>query len=134
MFVWARFLSLIFPIEDKTWTIVGSEIVTIDLFKSCAVVRVFFCTSCIYLLQSCLVHLSSVHTLPVMPWSRTVKLNSFKASEALKFIIILQNLITTYHRKSGESKYDRTRCSDHVNAAFERGLRFIINKIIKVNV
>ena len=25
----------------------------------------------------------------------------------LKFVIILQNLIKTYHRKSGKSKYDR---------------------------
>ena len=30
----------------------------------------------------------------------------FKTSVALKFVIILQNLIKTNHRKSGKSKYD----------------------------
>ena len=39
-------------------------------------------------------------------WSR-IKLNSFKTSLALIFMIILQNLITTNHGKIGESKYDR---------------------------
>ena len=35
------------------------------------------------------------------------KLNTFKMSVALKFILILHNLTTENHRKSGESKYDR---------------------------
>ena len=39
-------------------------------------------------------------------WSR-IKLNSFKTSLALIFMIILQNLITTNHGKNDESKYDR---------------------------
>ena len=44
----------------------------------------------------------------------------------LKFVIILQNLIKAYHRKSGKSKYDRidrTRCRDHTDPVpCERGL------------
>ena len=35
------------------------------------------------------------------------KLNSFKTSVALKFMIILQNLMTTNHRKISKSKYQR---------------------------
>ena len=34
-------------------------------------------------------------------------LKSLKMSMTLKFVIILQNLIKAYHRKSGKSKYDR---------------------------
>ena len=30
-----------------------------------------------------------------------------KTSMTLKFVIILQNIIKAYHRKSGKSKYDR---------------------------
>ena len=59
-------------------------------------------------------HLRSVNALvkdPVYrvpdPQSHDIKLNTFKTSVALKFMIILQNLTTTNQRKSGESKYDR---------------------------
>ncbi len=38
-------------------------------------------------------------------WSR-YQIDSFKTSVALKSMIILQNLITTNHRKSGKSKDD----------------------------
>ena len=36
-----------------------------------------------------------------------INLKSLKTSMTLKFVIILQNLIKAYHRKSGKSKYDR---------------------------
>ena len=39
-------------------------------------------------------------------WS-PYQLKSLKTSMTLKFVIILQNLIKAYHRKSGKSKYDR---------------------------
>ena len=40
----------------------------------------------------------------------------FRIGFALKFILILHNLTTGDHRKSGESKYDcKTRCCDNVN-------------------
>ena len=36
-----------------------------------------------------------------------IKLNTFRMSVALKFILILHNLTTANHKKSGKSKYDR---------------------------
>ena len=33
-----------------------------------------------------------------------IKLDSFKMSVALEFMIILQDVVTTYHRKCGKSK------------------------------
>ena len=51
-------------------------------------------------------HLDPVHTGPD-PYGHHINLTSFKASMTLKFVIILQNLIKTYHRKSGKSKCDR---------------------------
>ena len=41
------------------------------------------------------------------PYGDDMKLNSFKTIVGLKLMIILQNLITTDHRKSGKSKHDR---------------------------
>ena len=41
------------------------------------------------------------------PEGHDIKLNTFKTSVALKFMIILQNLTTPSHKRSGESKYDR---------------------------
>ena len=41
------------------------------------------------------------------PHGHGIKLNSFKTSVALKFVMTLQNLTTTNHEKSGKSKYDR---------------------------
>ena len=41
------------------------------------------------------------------PYGHHIKLTSFKTSTALKFVIILQNFIKTYHRKSGKSRCDR---------------------------
>ena len=50
--------------------------------------------------------LDPVHTGPD-PYGHHINLTSFKTSMTLKFVIILQNLIKTYHRKSGKSKCDR---------------------------
>ena len=47
-----------------------------------------------------------VHTRPD-PYGHHINLKSLKTSMTLKFVIILQNLIKAYHRKSGKSKYDR---------------------------
>jgi hypothetical protein len=38
------------------------------------------------------------------PLGHDIKFNSFKTSVTLKTMVILQNLITTNHRKSGRSK------------------------------
>ena len=67
--------------------------------------------------------LDPVHTGPD-PYGHHINLKSLKTSMILKFVIILQNLIKAYHRKSGKSKYDRkvteldvetTRIRSHVN-------------------
>ena len=50
--------------------------------------------------------LDPVHTGPD-PYGHHINLTSFKTSMTLKFVIILQDLIKTYHRKSGKSKCDR---------------------------
>ena len=47
-----------------------------------------------------------VHTVPD-PYAHHINLKSLQTSMTLKFVIILQNLIKMYHRKSGKSKYDR---------------------------
>ena len=52
------------------------------------------------------IHLDPVHTGPD-PYGHHINLTRFKTSMTLKFVIILQNLIKTYHRKSGKSKCDR---------------------------
>ena len=41
------------------------------------------------------------------PYGHHINLKSLRTSMTLKFVIILQNLIKAYHRKSGKSKYDR---------------------------
>ena len=50
--------------------------------------------------------LDPVYTVPDAH-GHDIILDSFQTNLALKFTIILQNLITTNHRKNGESKYDR---------------------------
>ena len=50
--------------------------------------------------------LDPVHTGPD-PHGHHINLKSLNTSMTLKFVIILQNLIKAYHRKSGKSKYDR---------------------------
>ena len=51
-------------------------------------------------------NLDPVHTGPD-PYGHHINLKSLKTSMTLKFVIILQNFIKAYHRKSGKSKYDR---------------------------
>ena len=72
-------------------------------------------------------NLDPVHTGPD-PYGHHINLTSFKTSMTLKFMIILQNLIKTYHRKSGKSKCDRkvtelnveiTRIRSRVNGVLE---------------
>ena len=41
------------------------------------------------------------------PYAHHINLKCLKTSMTLKFVIILQNSIKAYHRKSGKSKYDR---------------------------
>ena len=53
-----------------------------------------------------IVELDPVHTGPDL-YGHHINLKSLKTSMTLKFVIILQNLIKAYHRKSGKSKYDR---------------------------
>ena len=50
-----------------------------------------------------------LHGTTVDPYGHDINnyLKSLKTSVSLKFVIILQNLIKTNHRKSGKSKYDR---------------------------
>ena len=50
--------------------------------------------------------LDPVHTGPD-PHGHHINLKSLKTSMTVKFVIILQNLIKAYHRKTGKSKYDR---------------------------
>ena len=70
---------------------------------------IYFLSSCHIFLQNTrmiFVHSDPVHTGPD-PYGHHINLTSFKTSVTLKFVIILQNLIKTYHRKSGKSKCDR---------------------------
>ena len=57
--------------------------------------------------------LDPVHTGPD-PYGHHINLKSLKMSMTLKFVIILQNLIKAYHRKSGKSKFDRKLTELHV--------------------
>ena len=72
-------------------------------------------------------NLDPVHTGPD-PYGHHINMTSFKTSMTLKFVIILQNLIKTYHGKSGKSKCDRkvtelnveiTRIRSRVNGVLE---------------
>ena len=75
-------------------------------------------------------HPDPVHTGPD-PYGHHINLKILKTSMTLKFVIILQNLIKAYHRKSGKSKYDRkpteldvetTRMRSRVNGVSNRKL------------
>ena len=67
----------------------------------------------VFVVRQSIVHHHIVHVLWLIktPFTRDrmrmVTISSFKTSMTLKFVIILQNLIKAYHRKSGRSKYDR---------------------------
>ena len=43
----------------------------------------------------------------IRPHVHDIELDSLNTSVAFRFMIILQNLITTNHRESGKNKYDR---------------------------
>ena len=72
-----------------------------------------------------------------------INLKILKMSMTLKFVIILQNLIEAYHRKSGKSKYDRkpteldvetTRIRSRVNGVSNRKLLcnfFVIQAVVR---
>ena len=51
-------------------------------------------------------YLDPVYTVPD-PYGDDIKSNGFKTSIAFIFVLILQNLITTKHRKRGGNEYDR---------------------------
>ena len=73
-------------------------------------------------------HLDPVHTGPE-PYGHHINLNSFKTSMTLKFVIILQNLIKAYHRKSGKSKYDRKLTELDVETA---RIRSCVNRVLVI--
>ena len=81
----------------------------------------------------------SVHKWVINSWYYTVpdytvpdshghdiKLNSFKTNVALRFMIVLQNLITTNHRRSVKSKYDRKLTE--LNVVTKR-IRYRVNRV-----
>ena len=59
-----------------------------------------------------------------------MKLNSFKTSADLKFMIILQNLITINHRKSDKSKYDRDKLMELDAVRVITQVQYYVNGII----
>ena len=62
------------------------------------------------------------------PQGHDIKLNTFKTSVAFKIMIILLNLTTTSHRKSGESKYDRKLTElDVVTTRIRYGVNGVLN-------
>ena len=72
--------------------------------------------------------LDLVYTVPY-PQGHDIKLNTFKTSVALKFMIILQNLTTTNQRKSGKSKYDRKLTKFDVVTT---RIRYRVNGILEI--
>ena len=79
-----------------------------------------------------LAHFDPVHTGPD-PYGHHINLKSLKTSMTLKFVIILQNLIKAYHRKSGKSKYDRklTKLDVETPRIRSRVNGILINKLTK---
>ena len=72
--------------------------------------------------------LITVSLRPADPQGHDIKLNTFKTSVALKFMIVLQNLTTTNRGNNGRVEYERkltkTRCRDWANQVPpKRGLR-----------
>ena len=83
-------------------------------------------------------YLDYVHTGPD-PYGHHINLKSPKTSMTLKFVIILQNLIKVYHRKSGKSKYDRklteldvetTRIRSRVNGVLVNNIVLLLSLIL----
>ena len=90
-----------------------------------------FCQVLAYVVDALRGVLGPVHTGSDPYGHHIINLKSLKTCMTLKFVIILQNLIKVYHRKSGKSKYDRklteldvetTRIQSHVNGVLGRGL------------
>ena len=76
-------------------------------------------------------HLDPVHTGPD-PYGHHINLTSFKTSMTVKFVIILQNLTKTYHRKSGKSKCDRKVTELNVEITRIRSrVNGVLNQFIK---
>ena len=84
--------------------------------------------------------LDLVHTGPD-PYGHHINLKSLKTSMTLKSVIILQNLIKAYHRKSGKSKYDRklteldvetTRIRSRVNGVLKNEI-FLFRRVAGLN-
>ena len=80
-----------------------------------------------------------VHTGPD-PYGHHINLKSLKTSTTLRFVIILQNVIKAYHRKSGKTKYDRklteldvetTRIRSRVNGVSIGSNRFLLKFYVK---
>ena len=69
--------------------------------------------------------LDPVYTVPD-PYGHDINLSSFKTSVALKFVIVLQNLIKTYWR-SGKSKYVRKLTKLDVVTAW---IRYRVNGVL----
>ena len=72
--------------------------------------------------------LDPVYTVPD-PQGHDIKLNTFKTSVALKFMIVLQNLTTTNQRKRGERKYDHKLTE--LNAVTTR-IRYRVNGVLYI--
>ena len=70
--------------------------------------------------------LDPVHTGPD-PYGHHINLTRLKTSMTLKFVIILQNLVKAYHRKSGKSKYDHKLTEPDVETI---RIRFRVNGVL----
>ena len=71
------------------------------------------------------ISLYSVCSLP-SPHGHDIKLDSLKTSVVFKFVIILQNLITTNNRKSSKNKYDR-KLLEHDVVTLQ--MRYYVNRV-----
>ena len=70
--------------------------------------------------------LDPVHRGPD-PYGHHINLKSLKTSMTLNFVIILQNLIKAYHRKSGKSEHDRKLTELDVETT---RIRFRVNGVL----
>ena len=63
----------------------------------------------------------------VDPHGHDIKLNSFKTSVALRFMVVLQNLKSNNHRSSVMTKYD---CKLTELNVVTRQIRYRVNRVI----
>ena len=90
----------------------------------------------IFCKRTCFIYfkLDSVYTVPD-PQGHDIKLNTFKTSVALKFMIVLQNLTTINRRNNGRVEYDRKSTKLGVVTArirycvYKRGLSVTISNV-----